>query len=505
MHALLTLLLLVPAAGGLAAWLVGRRAADAPRKLALLTLLVQLGLLLLVGQEPARFGTESPLLEQQHPWIPSLGISYHLALDGLGLVLLSLTVFLALAAVLTAWREIREREGGFYGLLLLLVCGLTGVFLAVDLVLFYLFWEVMLLPKFFLLRYWGGPGRVRAAWRFLLYTFGGGLVLLLAILGLHLAVRQTTGVATFDLPALLPAAPGGVLGLVLFAGVFLGFAVKLPVFPLHGWLADAHAEAPLASVVLGGAMLKAGGFGLIRFALPLFPAAALHLQPLVLGLGVATILYGGLLACAATDLRRIAAYASLAGMGFVLLGIGAGNELGLQGAVVGMVAHGLIAGALFALWVVLRAQTGTLALDGLGGLWHRAPRLSGFTLFFALAALGLPGLAGFVGEFLVLLGTFRVSPAAAALAVGGLVISAVFALRLVQRTVHGPLRVTRPVTDLAWPERVLLGLFALLLLLFGLHPQPLLDASQAPLAQVARTLAAGEPQPPVEDHPEVAP
>lgn len=491
---MLTLLLLVPVVGGCLAWLAACRSGQAARGVALAASLLALALSLALWSRWPAIGQPSltaPLLEQQRPWIPALGISYHLLLDGLSLLLLNTTALLAVVAVLAAWREVSERPGAFFFLLLLLESSIFGVFLAVDLVLFYLFFELMLVPTFFLIRFWGYAGRAAAALKFFLYTFAGGLLMLASILGLHLA-RQGTGPgpASFDLAALAGTPLPPELGFLLMLGFFLGLAVKLPAVPLHGWLPDADTRAPLAATILAVAMLETGAYGLLRFAIPLYPEASAMLAPAAMALGVAGILYGGLLAFSQPNLRRVVAYGSIGHTGFVLLGIYAGTELALLGALVAMVAHMLTAGGLFFLAETVRRRCGTMELAELGGLWGPAPGLGGFTLFFGLALMGLPGLATFVGEILVLLGAFSVDPLLGGLAAAGSIVSVIYALRLVQAMVLGPDRRGGRIDDLGRVEAGLLGLLALGLLALGLHPGPVFQAARAPLAVVEQSLRA---------------
>lgn len=478
-------LIAIPALGAVLAWLSSRWGSQWPRWVAQAVMAANLILAIAVwlgvfGPAPA-----GPwLAELQLPWIPQLGITIHLALDGLSLLLVVLTQSLGLVAVAAGGDEIAERRGLFHFNLLWVLAGITGVFLALDLFLFYFFWEMMLIPAYFLFL-WGGQRRLHAGFRFILFTQAGGLLMLLALVGLYFAHGQATGSYTFDYPELLRSADGSPVAFWLMLGFFVGFAVKLPVFPLHSWLPDAYTEsATTATIVLSGLMAKTAGYGLLRFLVPLFPTAALAFAPMAMGLAVLGILYGAVLAFGQTNLKRLVACSSISHMGFVLLGVFAWNEMALQGVVMQMLAHGVSVAALFALIAALERRTGTREMARLGGLWAAAPRLGGMTLFFALALLGLPGLGNFVGEFLVLLGTFQVYPMAASLAAIGIVVATVYALWLIQRAFHGPIREGRRVPDLAATEMVVVGALAAAVLWLGLLPQPVMNTAGQALANL---------------------
>ena len=486
---ILTAILFWPLAGGLLAWLSERWGEGWPRRVAAASLLIHLaGVVALWIWSP---GGDPWSLEVNVPWIPELGIDYHLALDGLSLLLILLTSFLGLMAVLASWSDEPRRPGFFHLNLLWILTALIGAFLALDLALFYLFWEMMLVPLYFLIGIWGYERRMYATVKFFLFTQAGSLLLLVAILALYFLHGQQTGTYTFNYAELLGTAlPPGAAPLLML-GFFAAFAVKLPVVPLHTWLPDAHTEAPTAgSVILAGLVLKVAAYGFIRFLVPLFPGAARDMAPVAMILGVAGILYGGLVASGQRDLKRLVAYTSVSHMGFVLLGIFAWNPLALQGAVIVILAHGLSTGALFILVGDLYRRTHTRDLDALGGLWDTAPRMGGAGLFFALASLGLPGLGNFVGEFLVLVGTYRVSPVLAALAAVGFVVSTVYSLRLVNRTFFGPNERRWQLPDLGRREMGILAVLIALILWLGLYPRPFLDTA-APALEAMR-LAGGE-------------
>ncbi|WP_027329250.1 NADH-quinone oxidoreductase subunit M [Marinimicrobium agarilyticum] len=488
-------LILIPFLGGLLCW-QGDRWGEAPRWIALATMVAVLvtALALWAGADfrLADPGAAAWLRELRLPWIPRFGIELHLALDGLSLVLIALTGFLGILAVLCSWKEVQEGIGFFHLNLLFVLGGVVGVFLAVDLFLFFVFWEMMLVPMYFLIALWGhsepgGKTSTYAAVKFFIYTQASGLLMLAAILALVFAHQAETGELTFSYEALLATTLSNELALLLMLGFFIAFAVKLPVVPLHGWLPDAHAQAPTAgSVDLAGILLKTGAYGLLRFALPLFPEASAQFAPVAMGLGVFGIFYGALLACGQKDIKRLIAYTSISHMGFVLIGIYSGSTLALQGALVLMVAHGLSAAGLFVLSGQLYERLHTRDMTRMGGLWGRLGSLPGFSLGFAVAAVGMPGTANFVGEFMVLFGTFPAAPWIVVLASGGLILSAVYALTLMQKVYFGPAQKSSPLPGLDVREySMMLGTFALVLL-FGLYPQPLLDTTGAVMSNVQR-------------------
>jgi NADH-quinone oxidoreductase subunit M len=488
----LVCLIFFPLLGGALAAVSGRWSRSAPRFIALAALLLALALAVWVWITRAPGAPGHWMVELDRQWIPDVGIRFHLAADGLSILLLVLTFFLGVVAVLTSWSEIEESVGFFHWNLCWVLAGVAGVFLAMDLFLFYFAWELMLVPMYFLIAIWGHERRVYAATKFFIFTQLSGLLMLLAILGLGFAYHRATGRYSFEYGDLLgtPLSAGAARWMLL--GFFVAFAVKMPMFPLHTWLPDAHTEAPTAgSVVLAGLLLKTGAYGMIRFVLPLFPAAAGEIAPWAMWLGVAGILYGALLAFAQTDLKRLVAYTSVSHLGFVLLGIFSGNALALSGAVLEMVCHGLSTGALFVIAGQLQERLHTRQLDRMGGLWSVAPRLSGAGLFFALASLGLPGLGNFVAEFLVLAGAYRVSPTAAVAAAVGVLASTFYALRFVQRAFHGEIVHPASVPDLRPREALTLFPMIAFLVLLGLYPRPVLDTFRpAPLIAQAQASAA---------------
>lgn len=422
------------------------------------------------------------LLVEDQPWIPAFGIRYTLGLDGISLLMVLLTAFIFCVALVVSWKSVSEKTGLFLALLLVMESGVMGVFLALDLALFYLFWEVMLIPMFFLIGVWGHGRRIYSTIKFFLFTLAGSLLMLLAIVALHLIHAGQTGVATFRLHELIGTQMPLDLQLWLFGAFLLAFAIKFPLFPLHTWLPDAHTDAPTAgSVVLAGLLLKTGSYGLIRFGYPLFPQAAQTLTPLLYGLAVAGILYASLVAFAQEDMKRLIAYSSIGHMGFVALGIATWKPVALSGSIIQMANHGITTGALFCLVGMLDERAHTREIKAFGGLWFKIPLWSFFFVFFSLASMGLPGLNNFVGEFLILAGTMRRSALVAVVAFTGIVLTLVYTVRLVQETVFLQERQPLPLEDLAPRELVLLTLLALLDLWVGVHPAPLLDMVHLPV------------------------
>lgn len=476
-------LLIVTVAGAVAAWVLGGWNKAASRWVTLAALFADAVLLAAawVPQPPGAAATAGGawLQELDYVWIGPLGVHFHLGVDGLSLLLLALTVFLGIAAVSASWTEIRERVGAFHLSLMLTLAGIMGVFMALDLFLFYFFWELMLIPMYLLIAVWGHENRAAAAIKFFLFTQAGSLLMFVAILALYFIHGRSTGIYSFDYPQLLGTGTPGSTSFWLMLGFFVAFAVKLPVAGLHTWLPDAHTEAPTGgSVILAGLLLKTGAYGFLRFAWPLFPADSKEIAWPVMILGVAGILYGAFLAFAQQDAKRLVAYTSVSHLGFVLLGIYAGNPLALQGAIVVLLAHGLSTGGLFIVVGALDERFHTRRVDELGGLWAVTPRLGGVALFLALASLGLPGLANFVGEFLVLTGTFAVSPTLAAIAALGFVLSSIYSLWLIYRVFQGPARTGHAALDLGPREMAMFSLIIAAIVWLGVYPQPVLDTAR---------------------------
>jgi NADH-quinone oxidoreductase subunit M len=477
---ILSWLIMIPLIGGLVAWVLDRRNGATARWISLAALSADGFLLLYLWlASPTPFALERGawIVELSRPWIPQLGISIHLATDGLSLLLMTLAVFLGIISIICSWAEIRERVGFFHFNLLWILSGILGVFTALDLFLFYFFWELMLVPMYFLINIWGHENRVYASLKFFIFTQASGLFMLLSILGLYFVHGRNTGIYTFDYALLVGTSLSPATARWLMFGFLIAFVVKLPIVPFHPWLPDAHTEAPTAgSVILAGLLLKTGAYGLIRFVLPLFPEASTSLAPTAMIIAVIGIIYGAVLAFGQSDLKRLVAYTSVSHMGFVLLGIFVGNLPALSGAVIQMLAHGVSTGALFIMVGMIQERIHTRDLDKMGGFWAVVPRLSGVGLVFALASLGLPGFGNFVAEFLVLLGSYRVNYAITILAASGLVLSAIYSLWIVQRVFHGAIKGDARMPDLSLREAGIMTVLIVAIFWLGLHPQPFLNA-----------------------------
>ncbi|MGH7806364.1 MAG: NADH-quinone oxidoreductase subunit M [Candidatus Binatia bacterium] len=440
-------------------------------------------------------------------WIPELGVQYLVGIDGVSLFLVMLTTLLTPLVVLFSWGDIHRRTKEYMMLLLVLETGMLGTLVALDLILFYVFWEVMLVPMYMLIGVWGGPRRIYAAIKFALYTMVGSLPMLIAIL--YLAVlhgRAHDGQLSFDVIRLYELSIPAHAEMWLFAAFALAFAIKVPVFPLHTWLPDAHVEAPTGgSVILAGVLLKMGTYGFLRFALPLFPEAAVTAAPFFLSLAVIGILYGALVAMVQPDLKKLVAYSSVSHLGFVMLGLFAFNVEGFQGAVYQMLGHGLSTGALFLCVGVIYERRHTREIAAFGGLWKIMPLYSVFFLLAMLSSVGLPGLNGFVGEFLILLGAFGYDWRFAAPAVLGVILGACYLLWMYQRVIFGPVRheENRALRDLSRRE---VAVFVPLLVLFfwmGIYPGPFLSriepSVQSILARIERKQADHRPTTPSDE------
>lgn len=485
---LLSLLLWLPV-GGVLLCLLFRKSPESCRLLALATnlLVLALGVVIVFTIDP---GSSGWLLYEDYPWIDTFGIRYTLGMDGISLLLVLLTAFLQVIAVLISWQTERH-PAFFFALILLLGTAINGVFLALDLVLFYLFWELMLIPMFALIGVWGLERRVYAAVKFFFFTLAGSLLMLLAMISLYLLHGEQTGVYTFALEALKQTDLSLTQELLFFAAFMAAFAVKVPLFPFHVWLPDAHEQAPVAgSVDLAGMVLKTGVYGMIRFAFPLFPRAAEQSLPLLAVLALIGLFYGAMVAYRQTDIKRLVAYSSVSHLGFVILGLAAWNQTAWEGSVLLMVNHGVTSGALFVILALIRQRTDSNDINSLGGLWQSQPNLSAFFLLFSFASLGLPGLANFAGEILILIGTFSSQPVWASIAVIGVLLAAIYMLRLVQGVIWGPCCEPFDKQDLLGREWLILVPLAVLVIFLGCYPQPLLDSLSGP---VTLLLQGGRP------------
>ncbi len=481
----LLVLLLIPVAGGLLSWAAGPARPALARWVALLATAAGLvvSVLVWIGAAHAhQVGANLWMAEVNWAWIPRLGIRFHLGMDGLSLLMIVLTYFLGVAGVLASWTGITERVAFFHFNLLWVLAGVIGVFLALDLFLFYFFWELMLVPMYFLIGIWGHENRNYAAVKFFIFTQSGGLLMLLSILGLAFAHRTATGTLTFDYMELIGTPLGPLGGMLLMLGFFIAFAIKLPAFPLHTWLPDAHTEAPTAgSLILAGLLLKTGAYGMLRFVVPLFPDAAARFAPVAMSIGAAGILYGAVLAFAQTDLKRLVAYTSVSHLGFVLLGVFAWNPIALEGVVMQMIAHGLSTGGLFVLVGFLYERLHTRDMGRMGDLWSVVPRMGGFAMFLAMASLGLPGIANFVAEFLILLGAYRANATITIIATVGLVLATIYSLWLMQKVFQGRPAETWKVPDLHLREAAVLLAMVVVLVWLGVFPQPVLNTARPAL------------------------
>lgn len=471
----LTLLTFFPLVGVLVILFLNDQQKNAIRWTALVTSLATFGISLWVLSQ---FAVSDPDLQMvvHQPWL-TLGnatIAYFMGVDGLSILMVLLTAFLTPIAILSAWSAVDERVKGFMAFFLALEVGMLGVFLAQDMVLFYIFWEFTLIPMYFLIGIWGGARRVYATVKFFLFTMAGSILMLLAILWLGL----NTG--TFAVPEL---AGGGIIPAAaqiwLFLAFGLAFAIKVPMFPLHTWLPDAHVEAPTAgSVILAGVLLKMGAYGFLRFNLPLFPQASVQLAPWMAALAVVGILYGAAVAFRQKDVKKLVAYSSVSHLGFVMLGIFAFNLQGVEGAILQMVNHGLSTGALFLIVGMIYERRHTREMDAFGGLWKIMPVLGSLTLVVTLSSMGLPGLNGFVGEFTILLGAFGSealgSPWFAGIATLGVILAAVYLLHMFQKVFLGPVTHSENLSLKDLTAREILTLAPILGMIFwiGLFPKP---------------------------------
>ena len=435
-------------------------------------------------------------------WIPAFGINYIVGIDGISLFLVLLTTLLTPIAILASW-SVQDKLKEYLIFMLLLATGMLGAFVALDLFLFYVFWEVMLVPMYFLIGVWGGPRRIYAALKFVVYTMTGSLLMLVAIIYLATRHAQTDQALTFDLLKLYGLHLPLEQQIWLFLAFALSFAIKVPLFPFHTWLPDAHVEAPTAgSVILAGVLLKLGTYGFLRFAMPLFPDAAMLVGPIITALAVIGIIYGAVVAMMQADIKKLVAYSSVSHLGFVMLGLFALNMQGVQGGIYQMVSHGLSTGALFLLVGMIYDRRHTRMISEFGGLWKQIPVFSAILLMVTLSSIGLPGLNGFVGEFLILLGSFGVSPYGTAAAATGVILGAIYMLWVFRRVIYGPLTdpANEKLADLNGREICLIAPILFLIVLLGVYPQPFLRRMQPAVELTLKRMAAVSTTPVVADH-----
>ncbi|HZT59551.1 MAG TPA: NADH-quinone oxidoreductase subunit M [Pyrinomonadaceae bacterium] len=518
---LLTILILLPVVGALAVAGYGLSPSARAKNYRVIALVFSLATfalsLLLLGAPVAAGTTNTFYFVQDVPWIASIGAHYHLGVDGMSLWLVLLTTLLVPVSILSSWTAIEKRELAFFAFMLLLESAMIGVFVSLDLLLFFLFFEASLVPMFFLIGIWGGERRLYAAIKFYIYTAVGSLLMLAGIIWLwHLssAIPGANGAGTFDYVQIFNALQTGQMSLssggvatttqaVLFGLFALAFCIKVPLFPLHTWLPDAHTEAPTAgSVILAGVLLKMGTYGLLRFNLALFPDAARAFAPLFVTLAVIGIIYGALVAMVQPDVKRLVAYSSVSHMGFVVLGLFTFSEWGMQGALYQMLNHGVSTGALFLLVGMIYERRHTRMIDQFGGLSKPMPLFATFFVITTLSSIGLPLLNGFVGEFLIMFGMWNSTASVShnwvttMLAATGVIWASVYMLWMVQRVFFG--RVTRPenrgLLDLNWREIGLLLPLLALMVYMGAYPRPFLERSRASIEQVRARIVAGETQ-----------
>jgi NADH-quinone oxidoreductase subunit M len=469
---LITLILALPLAGFVVVLLIPRSRPEAIRWVASLTSVATFVVSLFLLRAP--FWRDGGLYWLERvPWIPTAGIQYAVGVDGLSILLVLLTTLISPLAIISSWTAIEERVKEYYAFMLILETSMVGVFVALDLFLFYVFWEFTLVPMYFLIGIWGGPNRIYAAIKFFLYTMAGSILMLLAILWLGITFK------TFYLPDLIAA--GSIppnLQTWLFLAFGVAFAIKVPLWPLHSWLPDAHVEAPTAgSVILAGVLLKMGTYGFVRFNLPLFPDASVRFAPWVALLAVIGIIYGAWVSYAQTDVKKLVAYSSVSHLGFVMLGIFALTAQGISGGILQMVNHGLSTGALFLIVGMLYERRHTRDLDAFGGIWRVMPVYGALSLIVTLSSMGLPGLNGFVGEFTILLGSFGSNvlsiwyTVAAAL---GIILAAIYLLWMFQKVFLGPLDKdeNKKLIDLNRREIAVLIPIVVLIFWIGLYPAP---------------------------------
>jgi NADH-quinone oxidoreductase subunit M len=480
LHALVVLPLL-----GVVPVLLGPESSAKWTALVVTTLELLLSLGLWWALDPGR-GTLQ--LVSNTPWIPDWGISYRVGIDGISLMMVLLTTVLMPISVLGSWRYITKQERGFYAMMLTLLTGLVGVFLALDLFVFYIFFEVMLIPMYFIIGIWGGPNRLYAAIKFFIYTMAGSLLMLVAIVALVWRIQSVTGYISFSYDHVLQHAGAvGPLAPWLFAAFAIAFAIKVPIFPFHTWLPDAHVEAPTAgSVLLAAVMLKIGTYGFLRFAVPFFPEVALSptVSRIVVVLAVIGIIYGALVAMVQPDIKKLVAYSSVSHLGFVMLGIWGGTLQSVQGSLMVMISHGFSTGALFLLIGMIYERRHSRLIADYGGIARVVPVFSLIFTVVALSSIGLPGLNGFVGEFLVLLGSFAAFPVATVLATTGVIFAAAYLLWALQRMIYN--RLDKPenarLTDLNGRELAMMIPILVGIVWLGLYPAPVLRRME-PAAQ----------------------
>ncbi len=451
------------------------------RRVALVSTLINVGLSLLLWAG-FDFTNQGMQFVERREWMPTFNIQYAVGVDGISILLVLLTALLCPLCVLCSWTAITTRVRAFMMLILLVEGAMIVVFTALDLFLFFMLWEITMIPMYFMIILWGGPDRIAAGIKFVLYSLTGSLLLLVGILGLYLE-----GGRTFDIVALTNHTYPSDVQFWIFLAFFLAFAIKIPMLPFHTWLPDAHAEAPTAgSVLLAGVLLKMGGYGFLRFCLPMFPEASAQFAPFILWLSIAAIIYGGYMALAQSDLKKLIAYSSISHMGFVTLGIFVFNRQGIQGAILQMFNHGITTGALFLAVGQLYDRTHSRWISDYGGLHKTMPRFATLFCLFSVASFGLPGTCNFIGEFLVLIGTSFKSFVMVLLAMGGIVLAAAYMLWMLQRVALGEpnTKAASLLPDLTRRELATVIPLAILVFWIGLYPGPLMEMMDASVTQL---------------------
>lgn len=429
---------------------------------------------------------------EEFDWLPSFNISYHMGVDGISLPFILLNTFLIPICIISSWNSIQFKVKEFIISFLILETLINGMFCALDMVLFYIFFEGVLIPMFLIIGIWGGQRRIYAAFKFFLYTLLGSVLMLVAILVMY------SKVGTTDIPALTQFDFEESLQLWLWLAFFASFAVKVPMWPVHTWLPDAHVEAPTAgSVILAGILLKMGGYGFLRFSLPIFPEASQYFADFVFYLSLVAIVYTSLVALAQTDMKKLIAYSSVAHMGFVTLGIFTFNQQGIEGAVMQMISHGLVSAALFLCVGVIYDRMHTRQIKDFGGLVHRMPLYAVVFMIFTLASVGLPGTSGFVGEFLILVGAYQVKGFLTVVAATALILGAAYALWLYKRVIFGDLtkEPLKSISDLKWNEKLVFAPLVAFVLWLGIYPSSLLESVQASSDQLKETIKVARVSP----------
>jgi NADH-quinone oxidoreductase subunit M len=460
------------------------------RRIALACTLLGFGLFLVLWSrfKPGELGMQ---FQERVEWMPTFKIYYAVGIDGISILLVLLTTLLSPLCVLCSWNSIKTHVRAFMMLILLVEGAMIVVFTALDLFLFFMMWEVTMIPMYFLIILWGGPGRIAAGLKFVLYSLTGSLLLLVGILALHVE-----GGHTFDIIALSGQTYSSTAQMWMFLAFFLAFAIKLPMLPFHTWLPDAHAEAPTAgSVILAGVLLKMGGYGFLRICLPMFPEASASFAPFILWLSVLGIVYGGFMALAQDDLKKLVAYSSISHMGFVTLGIFVFNSQGIQGAILQMFNHGIVTGGMFLAVGLLYDRTHSRLIGDYGGLHKQMPRFVALLCLFSVASFGLPGTSGFIGEFLVLLGTSNNSFVMVMVAMAGIVLAASYMLWMLQRVALGQAttRAASVLPDLTLREAATLVPLALVVFWVGVYPGPLMEMMDACVANLVELTSNGLP------------